>query len=98
MAYCINGEVGGRELEYHRAAAAVGQIVVDHIYCRTYVVYRLIEVLPPIELQRHDRDIVFRLRCNFFESVDGVERVFEYFGNVGLYLGAVGTTDRKSVV
>ena len=68
-----DGHGRGVELQNHGTRHAVGQVVVDEVDIRTYVVERLIDILTPFKFKGDDGDVVLGGGGNVFQSVDGVE-------------------------
>ena len=73
------------EFEDHRRAAVVRQVVLGHIDERTNVVHRLVHVTTPLQLQHNHRQVVFRLRSDMLEVIDGCQGVLHDLRHVRLH-------------
>ncbi len=79
------------EFQYHRTTHTVGQVVVDKVHVGAYVVECLVDVGAPLEFEGYYGQVVARVGGDVFQSVNGVERVLDNLGDVGLNLAGVGT-------
>ena len=90
----VNHNGHGRRVEFqnHRTTHAVGQIVENDIDIGSDIVERLIDILAPLKLEGHHRDIVLGGGGDVFETVDRVQRVLDNLGDIGLNIAGVSAS------